>query len=88
MESCGDKLLKDSGSFFKWMGGSTKSPNFNMQRWSFLRAIVEHMATTMSIADWNQKRPTIFDHDKEVGAARTPRSSGSIRTSSCLPSLA
>ena len=70
VESCGDKLLKDSGSFSKWMGGSTKSPTFNMQRWSFLRAIVEHMAKTMSIADWNQKRPTIFDQDKEVGVAK------------------
>ena len=56
VESCGQKLLK-LPAFKQWMGGAIKNLGFKLERWKFLRAVSERMATTLSIADWKKNRP-------------------------------
>jgi len=75
VESCGDKLIKDSPGFKAWIGGVITSDKFNLQRWTFMRAVTVKMASTMSIAEWRKNRPTCFDneHPKESLAGEDPQ---------------
>jgi hypothetical protein len=58
IESCGEKLLKEP-AFKQWMGGAIKSAKFKTERWKFLRAVAERMATTLSVSGWKKHRPDV-----------------------------
>ena len=66
IESCGEDLLLKDKAFKQWMGGKAKNPNFKLDRWQFLRAVAERMATELSITAWKLRRPPSFDTKKDV----------------------
>ena len=75
VESCGEKLLKNR-TFSKWMGGpvvlkdGTANPEFKLNRWKFIRAVIEKMATSLSINDWITKGPSSDEIDKKSEEAK------------------
>ena len=75
VESCGETLLKNR-TFSKWMGGpvtlkdGTANPSFKLNRWKFIRAIIEKMATSLSINDWTTKGPSTDEIDKKSDEAK------------------
>lgn len=75
VESCGETLLKNR-TFSKWMGGpvtlkdGTANPAFKLNRWKFIRAVIEKMATSLSINDWTTKGPSTDEIDKKSDEAK------------------